>query len=700
MRKEKNVPALINYYKKLWFSNAQSIVLWNFSYSERCTKHMIEEYKNSWLKAKWTSFCKSLSEFMELINYKNYNFELPIYWAYALWLYLIKDWKEISREKLINEIRKYDSHWFDKNWYNWEWYNWKWFFDNHIHKNTWTEYDLNWYDWEWYDRDWYNEDWYDREWYDRDWYDRKLFDRKWKYKYSMRDCLCSESDILCCESDWYNEIKYKYRKQKWSTSPDFWFCKMMDPGILRETVHEVLEKTRTDKYEHIEETNFLSTLINPTSSFRTNCNTASISNIKAQLEGWYSLRPSMLRFEELLNYYNFSLRKPEQDRKFWVTIKVADKPDSANKMLLVWIKWAETLPTRQNIVALLDVSWSMSRRQEETQLTIMTLISKLNDWDKFSLITYSDNDKTVINDITFDKTKIDDIIEEVLTIEIEWCTYGSNWLNQAYKLISKNKIEDWINRVVIITDWDFNFWDCDTDSIEKLILKKKESWAYLSVVWVWTYNNNDELMETLARNWNWNYCVVNSLEDVEENIYEKYNKLMFTIATDVKAQIEFNPKYVKSYRLIGYENRSISHEDFNDDDVIAEPYWSWNYAMAYYELEMNDNWKTNAWLKYQKSEIIDSDELCTVHIRYKELWDIKSKEESTSFKYEDIVVENDYDTDLAYVLFVAGEHIRRSEYIDKLDLNNAKTLIEDLINNSKYDSNKWKLEIINKLLKH
>ena len=682
MRKVKNSDVLFKYYKKLWFSNEQSIVLWNLCYSERHTNHMIHEFKNSWLKSKWINFCDNFYEFIKFIWIENYDYVLPFDWAYSLWLYLIKDWKEISREGLINEIRKYDSHWFDKNWYNWEWYNRKWFFDNHIHKNTWTAYDDNWYDYEWYDKNWFDEYWYDKEGYDKKGYNKNGYNREWEQDLwsDKLSCECYSDNICFSKMSWPSFKRYVWNSFSW------W------------NVNEILENTRTDKYEHINETNFLSTLINPTSSFRTNCNTASISNIKEQLEEWYSLRPSMLRFEELLNYYNFSLRNPEQDRKFWVTIKVADKPDSANKMLLVWIKWAETLPTRQNIVVLLDVSWSMRWRQEETQLTIMTLISKLNDWDKFSLITYSDNDKTVIDDITFDKTKIDDIIEEVLSIEIEWFTYWSNWLNQAYKLISKNKIEDWINRVVIITDWDFNFWDCDTDSIEKLILKKKETWAYLSVVWVWTYNNNDELMETLARNWNWNYCVVNSLEDVEENIYEKYNKLMFTIATDVKAQIEFNPKYVKSYRLIGYENRSISHEDFKDDDVIAEPYWSWNYAMAYYELEINDERDIKSWLKYQKSEIIDSDELCTVHIRYKELWSIKSKEESTSFKYEDVFVENDVDTDLAYVLYVAGEHVRESEYIDRVDIDNAIMIKERLEKNPEYNTTDWKHNLLRELL--
>ena len=368
-------------------------------------------------------------------------------------------------------------------------------------------------------------------------------------------------------------------------------------------------------------------------------------------------------------------------------------------MVFVWVKWENVAPSKQNIVLLLDVSGSMSGNVEQMQLTLMTFIAKLNEWDKFSLITYSSNDTTIIDDITFDKSQIDSIIERILTIRITWCTNGSWALNSAYDLIKSNKIEDWINRVVIMTDWDFNFWNCSTDSVEKLILEKKKTWAYLSVIGTWTYNTNDELMETLAKNGNWNYCIVNNLEDVEENVYNKYNKLMFTIATDVKAQIEFNPKYIKSYRLIWYENRTLNHEDFKDDKVIAEPYWCWNYSIALYEVEMNDNSNNDLWLKYQKSEVVESDELCNVSIRYKELWETESKEESKSILYKNAYVDKDPDLDLAYSLFVVAENLRKSEYINEEDVKTAKLILKQLEHDKNYTINDSKLPIADFLIK-
>ena len=365
----------------------------------------------------------------------------------------------------------------------------------------------------------YDEDWFDREWSGKTWF------------------FGSISKVFCSSKNPVKECK--------SVGPEL--SSSMPENVLSDEFFEgdLLENTRYDKYQQIEEKWFLNVLSHPTSTFRTNCNTASLDNIKANIREWYSIEKSMVRAEELLNYFNYDLEDVKKWKKFWITVKMWDKPNSDNKMVLVWIKWENVVPTKQNIVFLLDVSGSMSGREEQMQLTLMTFIAKLNKWDKFSLITYSSNDTTIIDDITFDKSQIDSIIERILTIEIIWCTYGSWALNSAYDLIKSNKIEDWINRVVIMTDWDFNFWDCSIDSVEKLILEKKKTWAYLSVIGTWTWNTNDELMETLAKNGNWNYCIVNDLEDVKENVYNKYNKLMYTIATDVKAQIEFNPKYIR-----------------------------------------------------------------------------------------------------------------------------------------------------------
>lgn len=647
---------MVKFYEKLGFSKEQSIVLWEFHYNDSELESAINVYNQSSLKLKWISFCKSVADFIEFIEYwEDEEVSHNFWWLYKfkLSLWSKNDW--ITKSELI---KKFASECPAVS-------------VDDIRPNTrisWNQYSKS---------------------------------------YISFGGVCRSVECkACCDKvvvdDEYedegddiengDEIAFSNSEM---VQIQWYFSKAFNND---RKVDNILEKTRYDKYQQIDEKWFMKVLSNPTSTIRTNCNTASMDIIRENIRQWYSVDISMVRAEELLNYFNYDLNEPEKNKKFWVTVKLWDKPNSDNKMMLVWIQWEKVLPSRQNIVALLDVSWSMGRREVQMQGTIMTLISKLNDGDKFSLITYSSNDETIIDDVTFKKDIVDDLIEKVLSINIYWCTNWSWALNQAYDLIANNKIEDWVNRVVIMTDWDFNFWDCSIDKVKKLILEKKETWAYLSVVWTWTYNTNDELMETLAKNWNWNYCVVNNLWDVEENIYNKYNKLMFTIATDVKAQIEFNPKFIKSYRLIWYENRTLSHNEFRDDTVIAEPFGCWNYCMALYEVEMSDNKSVDSDLKYQKSEVLDSDDLCTLHIRYKNLWEEESAEETTSVLYKDVLVENDADIDMAYVIYIVAERLRDSEYLNTEDISEAKRILKKLEWDKEYTINDDKIGVVKELI--
>lgn len=458
------------------------------------------------------------------------------------------------------------------------------------------------------------------------------------------------------------------------------------------TSNFILDSIRTDRYEHIDEKNFKNVLNNPTSTFRTTCNNASLNLIKKNIKFGFSVDASMVRIEELLNYFNYNLEN-KTDEKFTIQAELSNKPYSKNKMLYVGVKGNENIPGRQNVVILLDVSGSMGGYKKNTQAAIIAMVSKLNVGDKLSLITYSSDDKVVIDDITIKEDSMDYIIERLLQVEIFGCTWGSKGLNTAYELIDRNKIENGINRVVIITDGDFNFGDSRIDKIEKLILEKKKTGAYLSVIGTGTLNTNDELMNTLAKNGNGNYCYIDSIEDVAENIRDNYNKLMFSIAKDVKAQIEFNPKYVKSYRLIGYENREISHEDFKNDKVIAEPFGSGAHAVAVYELEMTDETEIKSDLKYQKPVVIESNNLCTVSVRYKELDEDTSKEISKDIEFN--IVDMGYNSKLAYIIYILGEKLRKSDFITDKDVKSAALVLDELMEVD--EINKEKMEILNVL---
>lgn len=428
---------------------------------------------------------------------------------------------------------------------------------------------------------------------------------------------------------------------------------------------------------------------NPTSTFRTTCNTASMTIISS----FNRVTPSMVRLEELMNYFKYDLKSPEDGNMFEINTELT-KVNGRN-ILFIGLQGKKVIPTRQNIVALLDVSGSMCETEkiECTQASLFTLISKLNDGDIFSLITYSSDDDVIIDNIEFNKSMIDKIIERVLRIEIDGCTYGSKALDTAYTLIEKNKIDDGVNRVIILTDGDFNFGSCMIDDVKDLIAEHKKTGAYLSVIGVGQNDLNDNIMETLAKNGNGNYCVTNRLDDVISEVYEKYNKMVYTIATDVKAQVEFNPKYVRKYRLLGYENRELSHDDFTNDKVVSEPFGCGNYCIAVYELELEDGKKSNEKkLKYQTSTDNDNDEICTVSVRYKELGKEESKEESKAVHYEFSFTDN---AKLAYSIGVIGEMIRKSDFFEDKDL----MVLLDIHDLLKSTNNKDKENVVNNLMR-
>ena len=428
-------------------------------------------------------------------------------------------------------------------------------------------------------------------------------------------------------------------------------------------VKDFMEKIATDRYEVIEEKGFLSPLTSPTSTFRMTSNTATFGVLRKNKGNSRALKESMVRIEELLNNFEYKLSKPT-NRMFNINTQMCNKPNSNNKLLFVGVQGKDIIPQRQNITLLLDTSGSMSGNNVWTQATMITVVKQLKENDVLSLVTYSDNDRTVFANMKIDANSFDKFIETLYSIKITGCTWGSKGIETAYELANKTYIEDGINRVILMTDGDLNFGITDKGGLKDLILSKKDNGIFLSVLGTGLYNYKDDTLEILSKNGNGNYCTIDCIEDVKENIFDKYNSLVFTIAKDVKAQVEFNPKFVKSYRLIGYENRALNHEDFKNDAVISEPFGCGSYGVALYELEMQDNaTEIKSDLKYQQPTLTDADSICTVSVRYKEPLATESRELSVEVKNKTVeMIDNLL---LAYVITVIAEKLRNSEYLDK-----------------------------------
>lgn len=422
----------------------------------------------------------------------------------------------------------------------------------------------------------------------------------------------------------------------------------------------MMEALATDEYEPIEEKSEKSSITSPTSTFRMTTNTASMGVLLMQARQGRKISMSQVRIEEVLNYFDYSSNVKEHKK---ISIDTALYEKSENKSLLyINVDMGGERKKSQNIVLLLDVSGSMSSNAECTQEAIATILAKLEKGDTFSLITYSDSDKTVYDGfkITSEKDK-EKIMLSVMKLLIGGCTFGSAGIETAYKAAGKNYKKDRNNEVILITDGDLNFGITEKGSLKELISEKKKENVFLSVIGTGLWNYKDDKLEILAKNGNGIYTVINNLDDVEENINKRFYALTQVVAKDVKAQVEFNPALVKTHRLLGYENRELSHEDFSDDTVISEPYGLGGHGVALFELEMGE---AESQLKYQKAVLSGSNEICEVRIRYKEPLEDESKEVVKVVNKTD---KNDFDTELAYALYVKSEELRGSQKTDAAD---------------------------------
>ena len=421
----------------------------------------------------------------------------------------------------------------------------------------------------------------------------------------------------------------------------------------------------TDEYNPIEEKDFRVSMRDFTSTFRMTTNTASAGIIFNQLRSRRSIDRSMVRIEEMLNYFRYQHEKPT-DQMFRIETEVMDL-ESRNKLLYIHVQGKEEVRENQNIVILLDVSGSMSENAVQTQAAVATIVSKLKPGDTFSLVTYSSEDHVLIDGLPIlAKDDITHILEKLLGLEIYGGTYGSAGIEKAYSIGKRNYRPDGNNQIILITDGDLNFGITSQGGLEQLIEEKKKDHLFLSVIGTGLMNYKDNKLETLSRHGNGVYRVVNNLNDVKKSIRDEYASLVNIIAKDVKAQVEFNPETVESYRLLGFENRELNHEDFTNDKVISEPFGSGGYGIALYELRMQPhNTQQTAANRYTRVITTGSDELCTVRIRYKEPL------EEVSHEIEHVVTDaSEYYTDnlrLAHAVYVAAEKLRNSNKIEQRD---------------------------------
>lgn len=332
----------------------------------------------------------------------------------------------------------------------------------------------------------------------------------------------------------------------------------------------------------------------PVSTFSIDVDTASYAVMRRSLNQGRMPKAASVRVEELINYFTYNYQLPKNaDRPFKATTSVFTTPwNKHTKLLHIGIKGHDIVKKdkpRSNLVFLIDVSGSMSSRDKLPLLVsaFKLLVNKLEPEDTISIVTYAGRAGTVLK-----PTKISEkqkILEALNNLKSGGSTAGAQGIEQAYKLARENFDEEGVNRVILATDGDFNVGMTNHDELKSYIEKQRKSGIFLSVLGFGQGNYNDSLMQILAQNGNGTAAYIDSLKEAQKVLVDEAGSTLFTIAKDVKIQIEFNPAKVAEYRLIGYETRALKREDFNNDKVDAGDIGSGHAVTAIYEITPVDS---------------------------------------------------------------------------------------------------------------
>ena len=395
-----------------------------------------------------------------------------------------------------------------------------------------------------------------------------------------------------------------------------------------ELPEEKKEEFDTDDYDNIVENKFLAATQNPLSTFSIDVDEASYSNVRRYLVGG-SLPPAgAVRIEEMINYFDYVYNKPANGEPFTVNTEISDCPwNTKHRLVHIGLQGKEipvdNLPP-SNMVFLIDVSGSMNEPNKLplVQASLNMLVDQLREKDKVAIVVYAGNAGLVLPSTSgADNTKIKDAIDQ---LQAGGSTAGGEGIQLAYKIAKENFIKDGNNRIILATDGDFNVGISSDDELVRLIEKERKAGVFLSVLGYGIGNYKDNKMQQLADKGNGNHSYIDNINEARKVLVSEFGSTLFTIAKDVKIQIEFNPARVQAYRLIGYENRMLAAEDFNDDTKDAGELGSGHTVTALYEIipvGVKDSFiKTVDPLKYQLNlgEMADNPEIMTIKLRYKE----------------------------------------------------------------------------------
>jgi Ca-activated chloride channel family protein len=423
------------------------------------------------------------------------------------------------------------------------------------------------------------------------------------------------------------------------------------------TLSRQMINQNTESYANVKENGFQKVDKNPLSTFSIDVDAASYTNIRRFINNGNLPPQDAVRIEEMINYFNYGYEQPKGDDPVNIVTEVAPAPwNPLHRLVRIGLQ-AKTIPTTQlpasNLVFLIDVSGSMNSENKLPLLitSLKLLTDQLRDQDRVSIVVYAGQAGLVLPSTSGDNKRA--IKDALSKLSAGGSTAGGAGIMLAYKVAEENFIKGGNNRVILATDGDFNVGQSSDTEMERLIEEKRKSGVFLTVL---GYGMG-------------NYAYIDNLTEAKKVLINEFGGTLFTLAKDVKFQLEFNPAKVQSYRLIGYENRMLNDEDFNDDKKDAGEIGSGHTVTALYEVipvGVKNNYSNSIDpLKYQKQKtVVDlSDEMLTIKLRYKKPDGYTSKmiqKTVKDYSKENAAISEDFKFAAAVAEF--GMLLRRSEF--------------------------------------
>jgi len=448
-------------------------------------------------------------------------------------------------------------------------------------------------------------------------------------------------------------------------------CSGYGPGGMDLGNGYIDENMTDDEFNEIVENEFVLTSEQKTSNVSLSANTAAYTTIRNFIKNKQKISKNQVRIEEMINYFKYQYGEPEGNDVLNTVASVIKTPWTEDTYLLtvgMQAKNIETTDIRNNLVFLLDVSGSMyaANKLPLMQQAFIMLLQNLDENDRVSIVTYAGSDAVLLDgEMGSEKLKIEAIISD---LQASGSTAGAKGIQTAYSIARKNFIEGGNNRVILATDGDFNVGISSQKGLEELIVKEREDGIYLSVFGFGMGNYKDNKLETLASKGNGNYGYIDNLLEARKALIEDINGTLYTVARDAKAQISFNEDVVEAYRLIGYENRQLTDEEFDDDKTDAGEIGAGHQVTVVYEIKLKDDFVEDA--KY--ADFI---------IRYKdpEVGKDTVLEQVTELRQATLLPQND---DINFITSVVefGLILRDSKFKGTANLYAVLERLEDIVN--------------------